>query len=590
MNTEDSKPHDQNTAQQSLAEKPQSESTAAPRPAGTIPPQQAFHEAMDLFQRGLHEQAEHPASYCLQHVENEAMLYDLSLAARRAGSKIALPLADKALRIAGPKGDYLLNLARLFLQQGALDKAEKLLNKKIEVEPDMADGHYELVLLAREREDWARAKQHASHVLAIDPSHAQAAELMSEASQQTGQYEAALDYARRALEKEPRNPARHYHLGHLYATFNQSEQARLQLRNTLSLSPWHTQAHYNLATMEKVDTSDLRIDMLRALTESPTRSVRDRKNAHFTLGNIHLNQHDYPAALHHFRLGNQLHEMELQSIKRFFDPQKAKAEFAQIRERFTPEFYANMPHRGSSDERPLFVLGLSRSGKTTIEQILSASPDIAAGHETQAYKRAVRSMSQASNNAPLLNELEHLTASHVKQAANDYLEVLSQIGGDAKKITDTNPANFTVIGMLPVLFPEARIIFCQRSKADIALSMFFKKYHLRGPRYAANLEHIVHYINEYDKVFQFLKDIMPVRIHEVRYEDLLHAPTDTIDALFEFCESPNRDAPLSKANELISLYLDAERGFPECRPDFSHVIFPHLDANEKSLVETLNQS
>ena len=117
---------------------------------------------------------------------------------------------------------------------------------------------------------------------------------------------------------------------------------------------------------------------------------------------------------------------------------------------YTFDFFREHAALGTSDETPLFVLGMPRSGTTLIEQILSSHPLVAAGGEMMfSLKRGIDWEQRAPNG---------LSSTAIVELAEAYRAELRQIAPDAARVTNKMPHNYLWIGLIHLVFPRARII------------------------------------------------------------------------------------------------------------------------------------
>jgi hypothetical protein len=100
-----------------------------------------------------------------------------------------------------------------------------------------------------------------------------------------------------------------------------------------------------------------------------------------------------------------------------------------------------------------------------------------------------------------------------------YLAGISCLGGGKARVTDKMPDNYLYVGFLHILFPNARIIHCRRDPRDIALSCWLTEF--RSIRWASTQEHIVERIREYLRISKHWRHVLPDRMLEVRYEEMV---------------------------------------------------------------------
>jgi len=173
---------------------------------------------------------------------------------------------------------------------------------------------------------------------------------------------------------------------------------------------------------------------------------------------------------------------------------------------------------GLATSKPVFIVGMPRSGTSLAEQIISSHPGVyGAGEITELWSIAQDvSGSRYFDNYTASRAL--LGKESVNTYAQRYLRFIEDLAPDALRITDKLPHNFMHIGLITQLFPNARIIHCYRHPFDTCLSIYFKKFnddHL----YARNLSDIGRFYLAYMALMRRWQE--SVGIFNLRYEELV---------------------------------------------------------------------
>jgi hypothetical protein len=114
--------------------------------------------------------------------------------------------------------------------------------------------------------------------------------------------------------------------------------------------------------------------------------------------------------------------------------------------------------------------------------------------------------------------IPHLDSSAVRRLAEQHLEALSRLDeGQAERIVDKMPDNYMYVGLLAALFPQATFIHCRRDLRDVAVSCWMTDF--RSIRWANDPEHIASRFQQYRRLTDHWRSVLPVPIHEVDYAD-----------------------------------------------------------------------
>jgi hypothetical protein len=129
--------------------------------------------------------------------------------------------------------------------------------------------------------------------------------------------------------------------------------------------------------------------------------------------------------------------------------------------------------------------------------------------------------------------------------ADEYLEVLHDIGPDATRVTDKMPPNFMWIGQIHMVFPQARIIHCKRNPIDTCLSIF-STYFTARMDFAADRGDLVYFYRQYLRLMAHWREVLPSNVYyETVYEDLVADRDAKSRELIDFCGLPWDEACLS---------------------------------------------
>ena len=144
-----------------------------------------------------------------------------------------------------------------------------------------------------------------------------------------------------------------------------------------------------------------------------------------------------------------------------------------IKKSFSHKLIEKYSKFGNESSRPIFILGMPRSGTTLIEQILSSHSQVFGAGELTFLPNVLDLPSYNENNLAFkgLNKvMTTLSEKNITTWSNNYLKKLNFINEDKKFVTDKLPHNFIRIGLIKILFPKAKIIYCKRNPIDNCLS------------------------------------------------------------------------------------------------------------------------
>ncbi len=337
---------------------------------------------------------------------------------------------------------------------------------------------------------------------------------------------------RRTLALDPGNAMAHDLLGNVLSEFGRFDEARECFERAIEIAPLLAGSYYDLLRRRPATAADggLLQRMEAALT-TPGLETAQQLRLHLAIGKVADDPGDYALAMRHFDAADAVRRASTT-----FDSAAFSIEIDRLIARCTPEWIARAPELGSSEEKPVLIIGMPRSGTTLVEQIISMHPEVAPGGELNFWNErgaAWRVSAAAGNEKPFL-----------ASAAADYLRVLRGIAPRAARVTDKMPFNFLWAGLIHAAFPIATIIHCRRALIDTALSIHQTHFHPSLPFPTGGAE-LVAYFRGYERLIEHWRNLLPAsRFIEVDYEDLTREPEPAIRRIIAACGLPWRDACL----------------------------------------------
>ena len=164
---------------------------------------------------------------------------------------------------------------------------------------------------------------------------------------------------------------------------------------------------------------------------------------------------------------------------------------------FDRALFERVAEWGSDTERPVFIIGLPRSGTTLVEQILASHSQVHGAGELSLGSQSFDAVPTVLGLCdPPIDCVSLLNATANATLANDHLDRLGQLdGGRARRIVDKMPENYLLLGFLATLFPRATFIHCRRDLRDVAVSCWATDF--RTVRWTNDPEHIASRVREY---------------------------------------------------------------------------------------------
>ena len=388
--------------------------------------------------------------------------------------------------------------------------------------------------LAAQRKPAAALKAYRA-ALDADPRSALACRRIVQVCSEARLPEQGLEAARRLLELEPQSVFAAAAEGDLLEGLGRLEEAYARLAPRVRAGerdPYLVSVYGRVC--ERIEpTRDEAVPLLRALAADAAVPPRRRVRALWTL--VHtldaLGRYDEAFA----------HAQELKALEAregIGRPPSNRARIDAAITPYTPQRLARLPRARHGSELPLFVVGMLRSGTTLVEQILAAHPEVhGAGELSHISSIALRDLPAAQ---PYPACLDALTQERVDALARAHLATLAGAAPGARRVVDKMPTNFEHLGLIELLFPQARVIHCVREPLDTCLSLYF----LPDCSHTETLAAVGESYSRYRRIMAHWRSRLALRMLTVRYEELVAEPERKVRELLEFCGLPWHDACL----------------------------------------------
>ncbi len=218
-----------------------------------------------------------------------------------------------------------------------------------------------------------------------------------------------------------------------------------------------------------------------------------------------------------------------------YRPEEHEKFVGRLIETFDAEFFRRIAGLGLESRRPIFIVGLPRSGTTLVEQILSSHPRIFGAGERLFGGRTFEKLPSVTKRGDSpIDCVASLDEYALKRLAGEHLGKLNALDlGRFERIVDKLPDNYMYIGLLIALFPNATFIHCRRDLSDVAVSCWMSDF--RGVRWANDLKHIGTRFVQYRRLMDHWEQAFPASLHCIDYEETVADLEGVARRLLEGC-------------------------------------------------------
>jgi tetratricopeptide (TPR) repeat protein len=399
----------------------------------------------------------------------------------------------------------------------------------------------------------ARAAYQNAQQLAPDDPHIQLA--LIGLAMDDGDDTAVETGSARLLAMAPDMPEVHYQQGVWLASKGRFESARAALEKALQLSPDYYQAalYYAYITPLALD-SPLVVRLKQASTNQRWAEPGQGCNVHFALGYVFDKDGQYEIAFQHYLEANRLER----GMRRYSTDSHRQFQRS-ILDALGSPFQKRSPAFANPSDKPLFIVGLPRSGTSLLEQILSSHPQVHGGGEMLYLHAELRRRLGPVGHGDFARSVAGLPDSVLTEIAAGLLAHMHGLAPDKLRVTDKMPSNLTILGLIHGLFPNARIVYCRRDPLDTCVSCFTTSFK-SGNKFSNDLKELGEYYRISEVAMEQWRSMFPDgSVHDVRYEDLVADMPGETRKLLAFCGLEWDDACLnfqdnSRAVSTASVY------------------------------------
>jgi tetratricopeptide (TPR) repeat protein len=408
----------------------------------------------------------------------------LGIVASQTGRhELAVELIRQAVQKNGQDASYFSNLGTAFFDHGKLDEAVGAYRQAIRVKPDYAEAYCNL----------------------------------GSALEQQGKFDEAIAAYRQAISIKPDYADAYSNLGVALEEQGKFNEARNALERAIELAPSRTVTYRLLGDVKRFAATDPHLAAMQKLArDMASLSAENQIDLHFALAKAYGDIGDHARSFRNLLQGNALKRQRVN-----YNEADTRDLFSRIQDVFTLARMRGKRGFGDPSSKPVFIIGMPRSGTTLVEQILASHPRVYGAGELDYMANAVAKLSGRDAASMRLPELvSSMTDEQLRQLGASYVSSISTIAPNAERIVDKLPINFLFAGLIHLALPNARIIHTRRDPIDTCVSCFGKLFS-KGHAYSYDLAELGGYYRAYEALMEHWRKVLPPGVMlEVQYEDV----------------------------------------------------------------------
>jgi len=430
--------------------------------------------------------------------------------------KYALQILDSFSQRHPENHQILIDAGKIHSRSGHFSRAVDYFKRAINSRPDSAVAHKCLGMAYLNNRMEEEAQSSFETAIKYDPEMVSAYCSMAYLYHLNGNHDEAESYYDKAIMLDPE-----------YETAISGKAAIYERRgNTdkvLELIKPYIESHTeNISTLlvyarvsQSIGKGKEAIELLRDALNNVFLTKNERMQCYFSIGKLLDRLNSYDEAFINYERGNQMNTLKFSrdSQVRFTDSTISSFSASNMK-RITRSSIQN-------SQVLVFIVGMPRSGTTLTEQILSSHPDVyGAGELPLIMDIAAEIPAALGSTQPYPLGIDKISREILDRFSCKYMQAMKSLTHGNKVIINKLPANFMFLGLIELLFPNARILHCVRDPMDTCLSCYFQHFS-RGLQFSFDQMDLALYYQQYRRLMEHWASSLTVPVKEINYETLI---------------------------------------------------------------------
>jgi tetratricopeptide (TPR) repeat protein len=422
----------------------------------------------------------------------------------------AVAIYQDCLARAPRNPEALHNLGSALTKLGLLGDAEEYVRQAIKSRPDFAEAHCTLGIVLHAKGENAESEIWLRRALKLNPNYLEARIHHGVSLLALGRLQEARARFAKVLKVSPRNANCIFLLGQIARMEGKFAEAEALYKQALDINPGMPNALAALVGARKMTTADAHWLASAQTIANGGIEPLEEADLRFAMGKYCDDVGDFEQAFQNYQRANQLAKTAAEP----YDRDERSSFVDDMIRIYSGAAISTVADGASSSTKPVFVVGMPRSGTSLAEQIIASHPAAKGAGELGFIDDKMTARGSEFRRALLGDATK-------KHLADAYLRNLEARAGNASRIVDKAPVNSDYLGAIYSTFPNARIIYMQRDPIDTCLSCYFQ-YFSAAMNFSMDLSDLAHYFREHKRLMAHWREVMPPgSILNVPYSELV---------------------------------------------------------------------
>ena len=297
-----------------------------------------------------------------------------------------------------------------------------------------------------------------------------------------------------------------YNIGSAYLFLGDISKGKYYFEKIIKINKNHVPSYRNYISVTKITKKNEIFKQFKLLNEDVF--LNDDKILFYdALSKGYFDQDNDELAFKYLEKSNSLKKKNSN-----FSFEKVEVELKDTKTFFNKIGNFNINYKDKLKSRPIFIIGMPRSGTTLVEQILSSHSQIHGAGELDFLPKIIDNLGikKSGNLVSFFTEIR-----------NSYYDQIKRISED-NYIIDKLPANYKWIGFIINAFPESKIIHIERNPMAVCWSNYKTSFIDSGMDFNLSQQDIAKYYSLYLDTINFWKSKYAKKIFDVNYENFVN--------------------------------------------------------------------
>ncbi len=422
------------------------------------------------------------------------------------------------------------------MNKGENDEALEILEKALKLDQNNIHVLNNLGLVNGNLANYKKANEYYERALGIQPNFLNAMINLAHLKEKLNLNNDAIKILKNALEFYPDNFFLNYTIATIYQFLGDFVTSTIHYKKALVSRPENTEIHRLMGMNKKYKKGDEDFEIFENKLKDKNIAEIKKMHLHFALGKAFDDIKDHENSFTNYKKANDIKNNLLK-----YSLNEDMQIFTNLKENFKKKT-SKLLLKNTTNKKFIFIVGMTRSGTSLIEQVVSSHDEVAGAGELPFFADAIYkefSKIKNKNRKSLKNDFDFSLISDetLNNIKNFYLDRLNQLDYPEDYIVDKAPLNFKWVGLIKKVLPNSYIINCNRDPMDICWSNYKQNYAGNNLAFSYNLKNLADFYNLYSEYMKFWNNNLDENfLFNIQYESFTENFEEEVKKLLDFCD------------------------------------------------------